>query len=59
MPFIDEKMSNINDSRAYPKLDKLNESNLSLIANVFENINPIEGMSKNINKVNESLIEAE
>ena len=61
MPFIDEKLSNINDSRAFiPKQnEKLNTSNLETIANVFDQIDPKMNLKNNIHKLNDSLAEAE
>ena len=57
MPFVDEKLSNINDSRA--QIDPVNQSNLHNLASVFESIDPIKPMKKNIKDMNDSLAEIE
>ena len=57
MPFVDEKLSNINDSRA--QIDPVNQSGLNNLASVFESIDPIKPLTKNIKDMNESLAEIE
>jgi uncharacterized protein YPO0396 len=57
MPFIDEKLSNINDSRAY--IAPVNQSNLENLASVFESIDPIKNIKENIKDINDSMAEIE
>jgi hypothetical protein len=57
MPFVDEKLSNINDSIA--QIAQVNQSHLENLASVFESINPIKTLKSNIKEMNESLAEIE
>jgi hypothetical protein len=57
IPFFDERLSNINDSRA--QIAPVNQSNLENLASVFESIDPAKPMKKNIKDMNDSLAEIE
>lgn len=49
MPFVDEKLSNINDSRA--QITPMNMSNFENLANVFESINPIKPLEESLAEI--------
>ena len=60
-PFVDDKLSNINDTRMsnalMPKKNQDNNQSIHVLANVFDQIDPIN-LKDTVNKINESIYDA-
>ena len=56
IPFIDEKLSNINDTMQSNKKDNWARQNQSInaLASVFERIDPTKNLEETIGQINES-----